>query len=109
MVCEVAKTIGNGVDNFAAYYAVMVGLQTLVDILGDKAATTHVELKLDNELVKKQLNAESPINEPGLVPMFIEIHNIRVASFPQLTLTFISLEENKKVERLMSEALDGRG
>ncbi len=105
---EVAQTIGNGTNNFAEYYGVMVGLQTLKAMLGAKSKTTQIELRLDSELVKKQLNDEYQIKEPGLVPMFIEIHNMRVASFPHLTLKHIPRAQNKEADRLVNEALDGK-
>ena len=66
------------------------------------------EVRLDSELVAHHLNAKTAINDPGLVPMFIEIHNMRVASFPKLIVTLISNEENIAVEKLLSEALDGK-
>lgn len=105
MMQEVAETIGNSTDTFAEYQAVLTGLQTLVSLLGAASKTTTVELRLVSELVRKQLNAELPIKEPGLVPLFIEIHNMRVESFPLVTLTPISLEENSNVNRLISEAM----
>lgn len=108
MISETAEVIGNSTDVFAAYYAVMLGLQTLRNEYGDATHTTQFELCVDNELVKTQLNAEAQINEPGLVPMFIEIHNMRVAHFPHLTLTHISPEQNAAATRLVDEALDGQ-
>lgn len=108
MQSESAQTIGNAKNNFAEYYAVMFGLQTLVTMLGEDSKTKTIELRLDSELVKKQLNSEQPINEPGLVPLFIEIHNLRVANFPQLTFTQISSDKNNEVYRLVNEALDSR-
>lgn len=106
MMREEAKTIGNCTNNFAEYNAVMVGLQTLKAMCGDATKTTKFEIRLDSELVKKQLNAEYQIKEPGLVPMFIEIHNMRVASFPHLTLTYVPRTQNKEADRLVNEALD---
>ncbi len=60
---------------------------------------------LDSELVKKQLNAEYQIKEPGLVPYFIEIHNLRVSNFPHITFTHIPREKNKEADRLANEAM----
>jgi ribonuclease HI len=108
MVREVAQTIGNCTNNFAEYNAVLVGLQTLKAILGGASKTTMVEMRLDSELVKKQLNAEYQIKEPGLVPMFIEIHNMRVASFPHILFTHVPRAENKEADRLVNEALDAQ-
>ncbi|PJC55943.1 ribonuclease H [Candidatus Kaiserbacteria bacterium CG_4_9_14_0_2_um_filter_41_32] len=107
MVREAAQTIGNSTNNFAEYQAVLIGLQTLKQEYGKATKTMQFEIRLDSELVKKQLNAEYQIKEPGLVPMFIEIHNMRVANFPHLKLTHIPREKNKEADRLVNEALDG--
>lgn len=106
MVCEEAQTIGNTTNNFAEYHAVMVGLQTLQSLYGTETQSIQFDVRLDSELVKKQLNAEYQIKEPGLVPMFIEIHNMRVASFPHMTFTHIPREQNTEADRLVNEALD---
>jgi ribonuclease HI len=108
MLREVAQAIGNSTNNYAEYHAVMVGLDTLKQLLGKETKTTQIEIRLDSELVKKQLNAEYQIKEPGLVPLFIAIHNLRVADFPHLTLTHIPREENTEADRLVNEALDGK-
>lgn len=103
---EVSETIGNATNNFAEYHALMRGLQVAKEHFGKRTKEIHFELKLDSELVKKQLNGEYQIKEPGLVPYFIEIHNLRVSSFPNLTLTHVPREQNKEADRLANEALD---
>lgn len=102
---EVKETIGNSTNNFAGYHAVLRGLQALKEMFGDKSREMEFELRLDNELVHKQLNSECQITEPGLVPFFIEIHNLRVADFPNLTLTYVERELNKEAGRLVNEIL----
>lgn len=108
LVKEVKESIGNGTNNFAEYQGVLLALQTLKQLYGKESKDMKFELKMDSELVKKQLNHEYQIKEPGLVPLFIEIHNMRVASFPNLTLTHIPREQNKEADRLVNEALDGK-
>ena len=108
LVREVKQAIGNATNNFAEYYAVMLALQTLKQIYGKATKTTQFEMRLDSELVKKQLNGEYQIKEPGLVPMFIEIHNLRVSSFPNIIFTHIPREKNKEADRLANEAMDGK-
>jgi ribonuclease HI len=105
---EVGQTIGNSTNNYAEYHAVMVGLETLKQVFGEATKTTEVEIRLDSELVKKQLNAEYQIKEPGLVPLFIAIHNLRVSSFPNVMFTHVPREQNKEADRLVNEALDGK-
>lgn len=103
---EVAEFLGNATNNFAEYQGVAVALETLKKMYGKKTKEIEVELRMDSELVKKQLNYEYQIKDPGLVPLFIEIHNLRVASFPNLTLTHVPREKNKEADRLVNEALD---
>ena len=103
---EVSKFLGNATNNFAEYNGVLVALQTLKAIFGKTTREMDVELRMDSELVKKQLNGEYQIKEPGLVPYFIEIHNLRVSNFPHLTLTHIPREKNKEADRLSNEAMD---
>lgn len=103
---EVSKFLGNATNNFAEYNGVLIALQTLKAMFGKTTKDMHVEIRLDSELVKKQLNAEYQIKEPGLVPYFIEIHNLRVSHFPQLSFTHIPREKNKEADRLANEAMD---
>jgi ribonuclease HI len=105
VVEEVHKAIGNGTDNFAEYYAVVVALDTLKQIYGDKTTSLKFDIMLDSVFVHKQLVGESPIKEPGLVGFFIEIHNQQVASFPHLTFTVLPREHNQAAHRLVQEAL----
>lgn len=106
MVKEAKQFIGNSTNNFAEYNAVLLAFQTLKSMFGSKTKEMQFEIRLDSELVKKQLNSEYQIKEPGLVPMFIEIHNMRVSSFPNLILTHVPREKNKEADRLVNEALD---
>lgn len=103
---EVSEKIGNSTNNFAEYHGVLRALQTLKELYGKKAKDMAFELRMDSELVKKQLNHEYQVKEPGLVPMFMEIHNLTVAHFPNLTFTHVPREKNKEADRLVNEALD---
>jgi ribonuclease HI len=108
VVDELKQSLGNSNSSFAEYYAVMLALQTLMQLYADKTKTMQFEIKLDSDVVKGQLNDELPINEPGLVPMFIEIHNMRVASFPNLQFTLVNGDKNNQATRLANEALEGK-
>lgn len=103
---EVSQAIGNATNNYAEYLAVAKGLEAVKKRFGKKTKEIQFELKLDSELVKKQLNSEYQIKDPGLVPLFIEIHNLRVAHFPHLKLTHVRREFNKEADRLVNKALD---
>ena len=106
VIFDTYQFIGNSTNNFAEYSAVLLGLQSLKQEFGRKTKEMEFEMRMDSELVKKQLNGEYQIKEPGLVPIFIEIHNMRVANFPNLILTHIPREKNKEADRLVNECLD---
>lgn len=105
ILSETVESIGNATDVFAAFTAVARGLDMAQQEFGEKTSSMAFTLTLSNIEVKQQLNSELPITNPGIVPHFIEIHNLRVASFPNLTL---SLNKKKTIEKLVSEALDGK-
>jgi ribonuclease HI len=103
---ELSKFLGNGTNNYAEYAAVLLALTEMKKQLGARTKQITLEVKLDSELVQKQLSHEYQIKEPSLVPQFIEIHNLRVAAFPHITFTYIPREQNKDADRLANEAMD---
>jgi ribonuclease HI len=103
---EGSQFLGNATNNFAEYAAVLLLLTELKRRLGKATKATHIEVRLDSELVKKQLSGEYQIKEPSLVPQFIEIHNLRVSAFPHLTFIHVPREENKRADKLANDAMD---
>ncbi len=106
VIKEVSEAIGNATNNFAEYQGVFRGLEAAKEVFGKKTKEIDFEFKLDSELVKKQLSGEYQIKDPGLVPLFIGIHNLRVVSFPNITFIHVKRELNKEADRLVNEALD---
>jgi ribonuclease HI len=108
VIKEEKKALGNATNNFAEYYGVMLALQLLKQLYSKSSKTMQFEIRLDSELVQKQLSGIYQIKEPGLVPMFIEIHNMRVANFPNINFVHVPRANNKEADRLVNEALDGK-
>jgi ribonuclease HI len=106
MIQEAAEAIGNATDTFAEYQAVLRGLQTVEEMYKEKTKEMEFELCLSSELAKQQLNGECQIKDAGLVPHFIEIHNLRVSVVPNLILTHVPREKHKVADQLVKEALD---
>ena len=103
---EGSQFLGNATNNYAEYAAVVLVLTELKKRLGKETKTTEVEIRMDSELVQKQLSGEYQIKEPSLVPQFIEIHNLRVSAFPHLHFVHVRREQNKDADRLANEAMD---
>jgi len=103
---EISQFLGNGTNNFAEYQAVATALHALKKHFGKKTKSMAFEIKLDSELVKRQLSSEYQIKEPGLVPLFIEIHNLCISNFSHITFTHVRREQNKRADELANEAMD---
>ncbi len=103
---EVSKYLGKQTNNFAEYEAVIEGLKALKKILGQKIKDFDIEVKMDSQLVARQLSGEYQIKEETLFGQFIKIHNMQVKDFPNIIFTYIPREQNKEADRLANEAMD---
>lgn len=101
-----SQFLGNATNNFAEYAAVILALQELKRRYGKATKEMDIEIRMDSELVQKQLNGEYQIKEPSLVPQFIEIHNLRVASFPKIRFVHVRRADNAEADKLANEAMD---
>lgn len=104
---EVSVYLGEQTNNFAEYEAVIHALQALKKLVPEKArANLAVDVRMDSELIVRQLNGIYQIKEESLFPKFIAVHNMRVKDFPYVTFTHVRREENRDADRLVNEAID---
>lgn len=104
---KVHQFLGVMTNNEAEYNAVILGLETLKKVLGkDKTKETEILVQMDSEFVCKQLNGEYQIKEERIVPLFIKVWNLKVASFPKIVFKYIPREENSEADKLANLAMD---
>lgn len=106
VLLEETQAIGNANELFAEFAAAAFGLSVTAEQLGEdtrKLACTHV---LQNKSVHAQLDGQTPIVNPGIVPHFLEVHNARVLHFPDLSLRHEETKEKDVVTILVEKALD---
>ncbi|MBI4136112.1 MAG: ribonuclease HI family protein [Candidatus Vogelbacteria bacterium] len=104
---EAHRALGVMTNNEAEYQAVILGLETIKKAVGKaRAAAAEIEIKLDSELVAKQLAGKYQIKEKTLQPLFMKIWNARVVTFPHLTFTYIPREKNRRADQLANRAID---
>jgi ribonuclease HI len=104
---EASLYLGHKTNNYAEYAAVVLGLETIAKHFGKpQCKNLEVEVRMDSELVCKQLNSEYQLKEETLFPLFIKIHNLRVTTFPHITFVHVRREENAHADRLANEAMD---
>ncbi len=105
VVTEVIEPLGNGTTHFAAYYGVLLALQLFQKDYTNKDKKPAFTICLDNSFVYEQLAGKRPMKEPGLVPLFIEIHNVRIEHCPDLSYEAVSTSENQKAIELVTQQL----
>lgn len=100
------KTIGRKTNNEAEYEAVLFALTKVRALYGKaRIKVMPVEVRMDSELVARQLNGEYKVEEERLWPLFMRIWNAR-RDFGELSFRHVRREENREADRLVNEALD---
>lgn len=103
---EYGEYIGHATNNQAEYQAVIFALKKLKQILGKKKSReTEVDMKIDSELVVKQLSGRYKILEKDLQPLFLDIWNLRL-DFKNVNFEHVRREENKIADGLVNKILD---
>ncbi len=104
---EYGERLGVKTNNEAEYSAVISGLKTLKRIFGkEKTKKMNVEVRMDSELVSRQLNSIYKIEEEKLFRLFIAIWNLKM-DFASIRFVHVPREKNKAADRMVNEALDG--
>ena len=102
-----SKFLGHMTNNEAEYEALIFGLETAKKFLGkDKLKQIELEVKIDSELVKKQLTGEYQVKEERLWRYFMHIWNLKVSEFKNIKFTHVLREQNKLADSLANEAMD---
>ena len=99
------KYLGIQTNNWAEYEALILGLEKAKRLLGDKAEKTEVEVKMDSQLIVRQLNGEYRVKEPSLYEQFVKVNNLKI-NFPNIKFTHIPRAENKEADALANIAMD---
>jgi len=92
-------------NNWAEYEALILGLQEAKKRGLTKRA---IEVRMDSELIVKQMSGEYQVKEETLWPQYMKVHNLLVANFPEFTFVHIPREKNKEADKLVNEAIDER-
>ncbi len=105
---EYGEYLGETTNNQAEYRALIFALKKAKQLLGSKKAEgAELEVRMDSELVVRQLNGEYKIKEPDLQLLFVEAWNLRL-DFKNVEFKHIFREANKRADRLVNQVLDNR-
>ena len=102
VLAELARFLGVRTNNYAEWTAVEDALQEAL-----RLGATHVDLRMDSELVARQITGRYRVKHPDLKP----IHAGVMAMLAQLdgyTVGHVPRELNKDADRLSNVAIDER-
>jgi ribonuclease HI len=100
------KSLGIGTNNEAEYQGVILALTTLQAYLKGETKQQKIELRLDSELVAKQLRGEYKVKEERLKKLHQETKQLISELGIELTIVHVRREQNKDADRLSNEAMD---
>jgi len=100
---ELKKYIGERTNNWAEYEAVVLAL---TEAKKRGLAGREIEVRMDSELIQRQMTNEYQVKEESLWPQYMKVHNLVVAHFPHITFVHVRREENKEADRLVNDAID---
>lgn len=99
-VHTVSRRIGHATNNEAEYQAAVAGLEAAL-ALGAKA----VALRMDSELVVRQLQFRYKVRNPRLQPYFARLLELR-RQFADFDVDSLPRAQNKRADQLANLALD---
>lgn len=103
-----SQALGETTNNEAEYQAVMLGLKLVQDNFGaDKLKDLAVELRVDSELIARQLKGQYKVKEDRLRVYYTQIKETIKTKFPNFNIAEIRREQNKEADALANEAMDG--
>jgi ribonuclease HI len=99
-LASVGKKIGRATNNVAEYRAVIEGMKLARDL-----GVREIVVRLDSELVVKQLTGAYRIRSKDLEPLAREVA-AAVRHFAKCSFEHVKREENREADRLANKALD---
>jgi ribonuclease HI len=105
-VASVSQFLGVRTNNFAEYEAVILAFKTLAKLVpAAKRSKTEVVVKMDSELVVKQMRGEYKVKSPLLKEQQARLAHV-AAPFASVSFTHVPREQNSDADALANAAMD---
>jgi ribonuclease H / adenosylcobalamin/alpha-ribazole phosphatase len=99
-LAEGGVAIGRATNNVAEYLGLIAGLERALEL-----GVTRIEVRMDSELVVRQMTGRYRVRHPGLVPLF-ERARALMAQFPEWSIAHVGRAENGRADAAANRALD---
>ncbi len=105
-IASVSQFLGIRTNNFAEYEAVILAFEALGKIVPvEKRHETEVVVKMDSELIVKQMRKEYRVKHPLLKEQYARLTHM-TSIFSSVSFIHIPRSENGDADTLANEAMD---
>jgi ribonuclease HI len=99
LITRISRPIGRATNNQAEYQAVIAALQEAI-----RLGARKVDIRLDSELVVRQLSGRYRVKNAALKTLYQEIQRL-LTRLETVTIKHIPREQNREADRLANMAL----
>jgi ribonuclease HI len=102
VLAEIAEPLGRATNNVAEWTAVQLALEEAL-----RLGATHVDLRMDSQLVARQIAGIYRVKHPDLQPLHRKVMSLlgRIGGY---SVGHVPRELNKEADRLSNVAIDGQ-
>lgn len=100
VIAGFSQFLGIATNNVAEYSGLVLGLKE-----AQRLGYQHVEVRMDSELVVKQMLGVYKVKNENLKPLYFEAQKLS-RSFNTFKIAHVRREQNKEADRLANEAMD---
>ena len=104
-VASVSQYLGTRTNNYAEYEAVILAFETLAKLVRKKVGATEVVVKMDSELVVKQMKGLYKVKHPVLKGQYARLIQV-IGAFGKVSFTHVPRAQNPDADALANEAMD---
>lgn len=102
VLAEIAEPLGRATNNVAEWTAVLLALEE-----AGRLGATHVDLRMDSQLVARQISGVYRVKHPDLKPIHAAVMDL-LRMLDGYTVAHVPRELNRDADRLSNVAIDGR-
>ena len=100
LITFISQRIGRATNNQAEYRAIIAALEEAT-----RLGVKQVDIKMDSELVVKQINGEYRVKKATLKPLYQQVKQLQ-GLLKSFTITHILRQQNIEADKLANKALD---
>ncbi len=104
-LATVSAYLGKRTNNWAEYQAIILGLEKLHTLYGDALADMTIVVRMDSELIVRQLNGIYKVKNADLKEQYAKAREL-LEGLKHIDIVHVRREYNKEADALANEAMD---